>query len=216
MLFSPSDEIVELKLGEQLGSWARLPPAEAAKTVLVSDKNFVISALTILSFLLAAAATIGGIILWKHPAAGLFSGVVVLGTLLFGVDKLSHAAHRSHRLGVFEKGIRYGSDLIRFDDLKLLSLGAPKTVAERHLPTFRKMQRNVDRFPELIQKRDLTRKLTVTPILNDGKHLVWLGLFGMFKKDQVDEFYDLIKARHPEKVFGTNLTPEERQQIEEL
>ena len=216
MLFAPSDEIVELKLGQQLGSWERIPPGEAATVIMIPDDSFILNALVILSFLVAGAAAIGGLILTKHAVPGLFTGVAVLGVQFFGLTKQSGAVYRSHRLGIFDDGIRYGKDLIRFEDLKLLSLEAPKSVTERHFPTFRKMQRKVDKFPELIVKSDRTRKLTVTPILNDGTHLVWLRILGMFSIDDLDAFYDLVKARYPEKVSGTNLTPEERQQIEAL
>lgn len=216
MFFPPSDEEVELELGPRLGTWEPLPAREAANLVVVPEQSVLVNLLTFGAFVLAAAAGIGGSTYWKHPTPGIFSAVTVLGITFYGIIKLSQAQYRRRRPGVFEHGIRYDRDLIRFDNLKLLSLEAPKTVAERYLPTFRKLQRKVDRFPELVQKRDHTRKLSVTPILNDGSHLVWLGIPGIFSRQDLDAFYDLIKERYPEKVFGTHLTDEERRQIEEL
>ncbi|MCA9085557.1 MAG: hypothetical protein KDA81_15965, partial [Planctomycetaceae bacterium] len=182
MLFAPPDEEVELRLGPKLGSWDPLFAWEREQVVMVPTDSLILKMLFLLSFLLAAAAAAGGIVWWKHPTPAIFCGVGVLAVCFFGIISLDRAAFKSRRLGVFEQGIRYGADLIRFDELKLLSLGAPKTVGERYLPTLRKMQRSFDKFPEQTAILDRTRKLTITPILNDGTHRVWLGVLGMYSK----------------------------------
>ena len=137
-----------------------------------------------------------------------------VGRHVFGIIKLENNIYNSKRLGIFERGMRYGKFIVPFDELKLISFGAPKTFSEKHLPTLEK--HSGSRVPEAKELVRWGRQTALTIHLNNGKLLVWLAFGPVFGKEVLEEFLSMIDERAHAQLRGTSLTDEERRQIEAL
>lgn len=216
MVFAASDEAVEAQLGPLAGTWKPVSQTEIARVALVSENNAAISWLSLFGLFAGAAAAAGTAYLTRNKWASIAAGIGVISGSFYGVIQLARTVHQRRRLDVFERGIRFGRDIIGFDELKLIRFGAPKTMGERHFPTLGKLQRKVDKLPEITQKRDNGRKLAITVILSDDNHIVWPGFLVSFSKEDLTEFFELLKSRHPEKLYGWDLRPDDLQRITDL
>lgn len=209
----PSDELVELSLGPKVKTWAPQPAHEIARSVAIPDRNAV-SLLILPALLLGAGGFVLVLVTTRMFMAAVLSGVAVVGVCMWAISVLSNAVHKTRRLGVFELGIRFCGDLIRFDELRVISFGSPKSTTERFMPTFRNAQRKIERFPETRLRLERTRDLALTPILFDETHKVWLGFAAMYRKEEIEEFFATIESKCANKVCPMGLTFEERREIE--
>ena len=138
LLFAPANEIVELELGPIVKSWNPRPLGDVEKEARGHGSGLRLCLLMALSFVLAIviAALVGR--QTGHALLVVVSGIGSLAIMFFGIMKLENSIHDSKRLGIFERGMRYGKFIVPFDELKLISFGAPKTFSEKHLPTLEK------------------------------------------------------------------------------
>lgn len=127
-------------------------------------------------------------------------GFVVAFGLVIPITKLatrfSRIAHLRTRLGVFERGMRCGRSVIRFDELKLITFGAPKTFAERHMPTLRSGQKSIEKSGarEASERIECSRRIALTMVMNNGKHVVWLSFHVMYPQQAITEFFELLAS----------------------
>jgi hypothetical protein len=214
LLFAPSNEMVEVKLGPIVKSWNPRPLADVDKEARGHGNGLRLCFLMAVSFLLAIV--IAGIVgrLTGHALLVVVSGIGSLAVMFFGIIKLENNIYNSKRLGIFERGMRYGKFIVPFDELKLISFGAPKTFSEKHLPTLEK--HSGSRVPEAKELVRWGRQTALTIHLNNGKLLVWLAFGPVFGKEVLEEFLSMIDERAHAQLRGTSLTDEERRQIEAL
>jgi hypothetical protein len=214
LLFAAPDEMIGLKLGPLVKSWSPRPLADVDKEARGHGNGLRLCFLMAVSFLLAIV--IAGMVgrLTGHALAVVVSGISSLGIMFFGIIRLENNIYNSKRLGVFEHGIRYGKIIVPFDELKLISFGAPKTFSEKHLPTLEK--HSGSRVPEAKELVRWGRQTALTIHLNNGKLLVWLAFGPVFGKKVLEEFLSIIDERAHEQLRGKSLSEEERRQIEAL
>ncbi|APZ93746.1 hypothetical protein Fuma_03364 [Fuerstiella marisgermanici] len=133
-LTAKTDEEVGLILGPMLGAWEPLPLQEIVKSAnppTTSTNGCVVSTLSICAFLAVTVAAIASGVYFKSVVVGFVVafGLAIPITML--AARFSRIAHLRTRLGVFERGMRCGRSVIRFDELKVTTFGAPRTFAER-------------------------------------------------------------------------------------
>ena len=216
--FSPSDETVELQLGLVKRCWSPLRLEEVEKVARGHGSGLRMAILLIVSLVLALAAAIKASQIIGGAIAVIVSGIGVLGVLFIAIIKFENAIHNSRRLGVFERGMRFGKSVVLFDDIKAISFRAPKTFKEKHLPTFGRLAESIEKpgaeeYRELIQNG---RRAALTIHLNNGKLLVWLAVMAMYSKESLYEFFPLLDEMAHAQLRGLNLTDEERRAIEAL
>lgn len=220
MLMPMSDGEVESILGPMLGSWEPLPLKEIIKSAnpLTTSTNGCLSSLLSLSaFLLVVTAAVAAGVYFRSAPAGFlvaFGLAVPIGIL---ATRFVEAAHRKTRLGVFERRIRFGRSIIRFDELKVVTFGAPKTFAERRMPTLRRGQKALEKAParEASQRAENSRRFALTFVLNNGQNVVWLSFHAIYSRESMTVF-ELLDERIPEQLRGLALTEEERLRINAL
>ena len=207
-LLTPPDEMVELKLGPVVKSWSPLPLDEVNKIALGHTSRLRMCCLLALSFVLAIAVA-GFVGKWTgHALLVVVSGIGTLTIMFFGMMKLENVIHRSKRIG---------KSIVPFDDLKVITFGAPKTFAEKHLPTLSEVQKlsaRRDYQAEELHKNGRTLSLTI--FLNNNKRIVWLALVAIAGKCTADEFFPILDEMIPEQLRGLALTDEERSRIEDV
>jgi hypothetical protein len=152
------------------------------------------------------------------PQAGVLTAGLLLGIVCFLVVKLGHRVYRRTRLGVFENGLRFGRSLIRFNELKVVTFGAPKAGSKRHMPTFSKIQRAIEKpaVRRVREIRERSQKLSLTLMLHDGKIVVWQSVMGLFTKESLDEFFVLLDQHAHDQLRGLSLSDEEWRAAEDL
>lgn len=209
MYFSPCDEVVELQLGRCLGSWPANPEPLLVSTYEKAAKteNVFLSTLIQLGlFLLAASAGIACGLLFGSTPAGIIVFLVAGYFVLLTIGKIKAIAHARAPLGVFEKGIRLGASVIRFDELEAISFGAPQTIQEKYLPTFGKVTELVGEFKygkdRMQLAKDITeakKQTTLTFFLRNEKVATWPAFALLFDLEHAKEFLRLINEVAPEK-----------------
>lgn len=217
LLLAPPDELVELKLGPVVKSWSPLPLDEVNKVALGHTSNLRMYFLLAVSFILAVV--IAGLVgkMTGNTIAVVVSGIGTLAVMFLGMMKLENAIHNSKRIGIFERGMRFGKSIVPFDDLKVITFGAPKTFSEKHLPTLSDVQRVSARgdyeTDELIKN---AKTLSLTIFLANNKRIVWFAFSAIAGKDTVHEFFPVLDELIPVQLRGLALTQEERRQIEDV
>ncbi len=214
LLFAPANEIVELELGPIVKSWNPRPLGDVEKEARGHGSGLRLCLLMALSFMLAIV--IAGLVGRQtgHALLVVVSGIGSLAIMFFGIMKFENKIHNSKQLGIFEHGMRYGKFIVPFDELKLISFGAPKTFSEKHLPTLEK--HSGSRAPDAKELVRWGRQTALTIHLNNGKLLVWLAFGPVFGKEVFEEFLAMIDERAHTQLRGTDLTDEERRQVESL
>lgn len=221
LLAPMSDAEIESILGPVLGSWEPLPLQQIVKSAnppTTSMNGCLVKVLSLSTFLLVVTAAVASGIYFKSVPVGFVVAFGLAIPLTVFATRCTRAAHLKTRLGVFERGIRFGRSIIRFDELKVVTWGAPKTFAERHMPTLRQGQKALEKAPahEASQRAERSRKLALTFVMSDGRRVVWLSFHAVYSKESITAFFELLDKHIHEQLRGLALTEEERRSIEAL
>ena len=123
-------------------------------------------------------------------------------------------AHEKATLGIFEKGLRLGASIIRFDELSAITLGAPKSFDEKFFPTLKKCAEAVAEIKvgvEMMQQSKSVQEVQKLTTLNfhfkDGKVKSWPSFCLFFEPDDFREFVTLLDEKAPQNLsFHDELT----------
>lgn len=215
-LFSiPTDAEVASQLGPVLGSWEPIPFKEISGYVHppnTGEEGCLTGVVVIGVFAAGVAITIAVAVGTGIPYSGVLTAVALLTLLFVFQARFGPRQYATMRLGVFENGLRFGHSLVRFDELKVITLGAPKTRLEanvtRHTPTLAKIGKGIESpaARRMREMKDRSRKLALNFEMCDGKNILWVSVLAAFSKESLVEFYKLLDERIPDKFQGLQLT----------
>ena len=218
-LYSPSDEEVEAQLGGLLGRWQPLPARDVLKVSTVANcgtNDWIIRFIAYFGVVGTIAIACLTVAVTRNALALAVSFIFAAGFVIYIITSIGTTGYSRMKLGVFEQGMRLGRSVVRFDELKAITFGAPKTFAARNLPTFRAGQKKASRTPELDARRELGRKLALTMVRTNDKVVVWEGVGATFSNECLNEFFATLDAQAHSLLRGDLLTAEDRQKIADL
>jgi len=204
-MFAPTDEDVELELGVLKRSWAPLPYIEYTRNV-PGVGNFY-SGLMVTLFFGSVIASVLLVSQVFNRTGALFRDpiwwvtLIILITITHGtLSWVNSTRHNRRRLGVFNRGIRFGKSILRFDEIDEVGIGGFKTSQEKNFPWLEKIREL--RKPAYALVKDNIRALTLDFKRHDGTTVHWIGVMGMFKPEEIAEFLELLKPH----VAGSSVT----------
>ena len=109
---------------------------------------------------------------------------------------MNNARHQRVKLGIYEKGIRFGKSSLRFDDIEAVAIGGFKTSHEKNFPILECIREF--RYPRYAIAKDKMRAMTLDLKRNDGTTVHWFGLMGMFEPSEIAAFLEELVERIPE------------------
>lgn len=194
------DAKFETELGAVLNSWDPLPLGKVEGGLPMPW--WVTPLLMLLlpgGFLIAGfAAKFAGVPKDSIVQVTLFGGVVVLALIFGSFTVFCQKKHAGKRLAVHERGMRFGTSTVRFDEIETFWMGLDKSFLEKNLPTVsnfqesRKVRRGNDRLTKEAMRED---SLSFT--LVDGKTIEWRYIRRCYAMTDLGDFVRALSKQAP-------------------